>query len=197
MASRERCKGHFLTSPTFLHIPDGLPETADAVLREETKARAEGLTDRVLIAFENAHLLDQALLNIHSPAPPLRCMVLDSSHPSAIRRIESQIELDKALSLQVNKSGYRAGDHSLFLYFQKAIERRSSAAFSRQFVAETKPNSFLATIAKQYGFRFILELPPVIPAPYCLLVDLTVLLVALAGVEPEVIRAACREMKRT
>jgi transaldolase / glucose-6-phosphate isomerase len=192
----EALSGHLRTSLEFLHIPARLHEFAETVLREETQARAEGLTDRVLIAFENAHHLCEALLNIHNPASPLRCMVMNSSHPSGIHRIESQIDIAKTLFLLVSKSGYRMGDHSLFLYFQKAIEQRVSASSSRHFVAGTEPNSFLATIARQYSFRYILELPPVIPALFCSLIDLTALLVTFAGVEPEVIRAACREIKR-
>ncbi|HXH66859.1 MAG TPA: hypothetical protein VNI81_06630 [Candidatus Limnocylindrales bacterium] len=188
---------HFRTNLEFRHLPDKLPEIAEVVLRAETLARAEGLTDRVLIAFENSHHLCEALLNICTPPTPLNWMIMHSSHPSVIRRIESQIELKKTLFVLVNKSGYRVGDHSLFLHFQRAIETIGSVPSSRHFVTETEPNSFLATIAKQYGFRFILDLPPVIPALYCSLVDITALLVAVAGVEPEVIRAVCRELKTT
>ena len=188
--------GYFRTNLEFLQIPEKLPQIAEAILSMETAAREEGLTDRVLIAFENAQLLCEALLNIHPPAPPLRYKVLDSCHPSGIRRIEAQINIEKTLFLLVNKSGYRLGDHSLFLYFQRAIQSKVSADSSRHFVAETEPNSFLASLAKQYAFRFILELPAAIPALHCSLVDVAALLVALADVEPEVIRIACREMKQ-
>lgn len=188
--------GYFRSNLEFLHIPEKLPQIAEEILSMETGARAEGLTDRVLIAFENVQLLCEALLNIHPAAPPLRCKVLDSCHPSGVRRIEAQIDMEKALFLLVNKSGYRLGDHSLFLYFQREIQNTVSIASSRHFVAGTEPNSFLATVAKQYAFRFILELPAVIPALYCSLLDIAALLVALADVEPEVIRIACREMKK-
>jgi hypothetical protein len=89
---------HFRTNLEFRHLPDKLPEIAEAVLRAETLARAEGLTDRVLIAFENSHHLCEALLNICTPPTPLNWMIMHSSHPSVIRRIESQIELKKLSS---------------------------------------------------------------------------------------------------
>ena len=180
----------------FLHIPEKLPQILETIKGAESAARAEGLTERVLIAFENADDLCRALLNIHPVSPPLKCGVLDSCHPSAIRRIEAQTEIEKTLFLLANKSGYRVGDHSLFLYFQRAIRRGVSTASGRHFAAETEANSFLASIAKTHGFRFTLELPQGIQALFRTLVDLAALLVVLARVEPEVIRVACREMKK-
>jgi transaldolase / glucose-6-phosphate isomerase len=184
------------TNLEFLQIPEKLPQIMEGIVGTESAARAEGLTERVLITFENAHHLCQALLNIHPVSPPLKCVVLDSCHPSAIRRIEAQIEIEKTLFLLANKTGYRVGDHSLFLYFQRAIHSSVSIASGRHFVAETEANSFLASMAKQYAFRFTLELPQGIQALFCSLVELAALLGVLADMEPEVIRVACREMKK-
>ncbi|HEV2101458.1 MAG TPA: hypothetical protein VGR58_01650 [Candidatus Acidoferrum sp.] len=195
-AHSEALSAHFRSNLDFLQLPEQLPQIAGTVLGVETVARTEGLTDRVLIAFENAHLLCESLLNICPLSPPLRCLVLHSSHPSEIQRSVAQIDPEKTLFLMVNKSGYRVEDHSLFLYFQKEIQKRSSPLPARHFVAEAEPNSFLATVAGQYGFRHLLELPPAIPALFCSLVDIAALLVALAHVQPEVIRMACREMKK-
>lgn len=192
----EALSAHFRPSLDFLQLSEQLPQIAGTVLGVETAARTEGLTDRVLIAFENAHLLCESLLNICPLSPPLRCLVLHSSHPSEIRRSVAQIDLEKTLFLMVNKSGYRVEDHSLFLHFQKEIQKRSSPLPARHFVAEAEPNSFLATVAGQYGFRYLLELPPAIPALFCSLVDTAALLASLGGVQPEVIRIACREMKK-
>jgi hypothetical protein len=129
----EALSGHFGTSMEFLHIPERLPEIAEAVLREEAEAREEGLTDRALIAFENAHHLCEAFLNIHPSVSPLRCWVLDSSHPSGIHRIESQIDIAKTLFLLVNKSGYRVGDHSLFFVFPKSNRTKTFSHFLSAF----------------------------------------------------------------
>ncbi|HET7107214.1 MAG TPA: hypothetical protein VFI38_10415 [Candidatus Acidoferrum sp.] len=188
--------GNLRASLEFLQLPEKLPKFLEEILGAETSARAEGLTDRVLIAFENAHLLCEALLNIYPLAPPLRCLVMDSSHPAEICRIEAQIDIEKTVFLLVNKSGYRVGAHSLVLYFLNAVQSRVSSFPARHFVAETEPNSFLATVARQYGFRLVLELPTAIPTLYCSLVDIAALLAALAGVQPEVIRVACRELKK-
>ena len=188
-------RGHFRASLEFLQIPERLLQFLEAVLGAETAARAEGLTDRVLIASENTQLLSEALLNIYPLAPPLRCLVLDSCHPSRIRRIESQIDIEKTLFVLVNKSSYRVGDHSLFLYFQKAIQSKVSSVPARHFVAGAEPNSFLATVAGQYGFRLVLGLPPAIHTLFCSLLDIAAL-AAFADVEPEGMRVACREMKK-
>jgi len=90
--------GHFRASLEFLQIPEKLPQFVEGILGAETAARAEALTDRVLIAFENAHLLCEALLNIYPLTPPLRCLVLGSSHPSGIRRLDLALRPDPARS---------------------------------------------------------------------------------------------------
>lgn len=195
-AHSEAASGHFRSSLDFLQLPEKLPQIVEAMLGVEAAARTEGLTDRVLIAFENAHLFCESLLNICPLSPPLRWLVLHSSHPSEIRRSEVQIDIEKTLFLMANKSGYRVGDHSLFLYFLKEIQKRASTLPASHFIAEAEPNSFLATVAKQYGFRYLLELPPAIPTLFCSLMDIAALLAAVADVQPEVIRIACREMKK-
>ena len=195
-AHSDASSGHFRSSLDFLQLPEKLPQIVEAVLGVETAARTEGLTDHVLIAFENAHLVCESLLNICPLSPPLRCLVFHSSQPSEIRRSEAHIDLEKTLFLMANKSGYRVGDHSLFLYFLKEIEKRASTLSASHFVAEAEPNSFLATVARQYGFRYLLELPPQIPTLFCSLVEIAALLAAVADVQPEVIRIACREMKK-
>ena len=194
-AHSEASSGHFSSSLDFLQLPEKLPQIVEAVLEVETAARTEGLTDRVLIAFENAHLVCESLLNMYPLPAPLRCLVFHTSRPSEIRRSQALIDLEKTLFLIVNKSGYRVEDHSLFLYFQKEIQKRTSTPASH-FVAEAEPNSFLATVAKQYGFRYLLELPPQIPALFCSLVEIAALLVTVADVQPDVIRIACREMRK-
>jgi transaldolase / glucose-6-phosphate isomerase len=192
----ERTRARIRANLEFLNLPEKLPQILERVAAAESAACADGLTERVLVGFEIAHHLCQTLLNIHSVSPPLKCAVLDSCHPSAIRWIEAQIEIEKTLFLLVNKTGYCVGDHSLFLHFQRAIDDNLPGSSAGHFMAETEANSFLASLARQYAFRFTLELPQGIQTLFCSMVHLAGLLVALAGVEPEVIRVASREMKK-
>jgi hypothetical protein len=63
-------------------------------------------------------------------------------------------------------------------------------------VASSERNSFLATIASEYNFGFLQELPAGILAPYCSALFLAILLAGAADVDPEVLRVACRDMKK-
>ena len=180
----------------FLRIPDMLPPALAGVMQVAAESESEGLTDRLLISFGSVHHFCRAMLNIHPDAATRTCVALESCHPSAIRQAETQLNLSKTLILLVNKSGYQLEDHSLFLYFRKKLENELAGVATKQFVAASERNSFLAALAAEYSFRFHLELPAGIPAPYCSLIFLGVLLLALAEVEPEVLRAACNDMKR-
>ncbi len=181
----------------FLRIPDILPRTLEGVMQVDTESESEGLTERLLISFGSVHHFSRALMNIYPEATRRKCVVLESCDPRAIRQAEAQVDLQKTLILLVNKSGYQLEDHSLFLYFRKKTQDELAGQVARQFVAASEKNTFLAVMAGEYSFRFHLELPEEIQAPYCSLIFLGVLLLALAEVEPEVLRTACRDMKRT
>jgi len=180
----------------FLRIPDTLPQALAGVMQVAAESESEGLTDRLLISFGSVHYFCRAMLNIHPDGASRRCVALESGHPGAIRQAEAQMDLRKTLILLVNKSGYQLEDHSLFLYFLKKLQDEVAGKASRQFVAASERNSFLATMAAEYSFRSHLELPGGITAPYCSLIFLAVLLLGVADVEPEVLRTACRDMKR-
>jgi len=188
---------HLKSNLEFLHIPEKLAQWVSGPLQADAEAQAQGLTHRVVIAFGSVHHYCEALLNIHPDTKNLKCLVLDSCHPRAIRRVEAETEAHKTLIVLVNKSGYRLEDHALFLYFHKKLETALPGQSAGHFVAGSEANTFLANTATEYRFRYFLELPAGILAPYCSVIYLGLLLPALAGVEPEVLRIACREMKRT
>ncbi len=188
--------GHLKRNLEFLKIPEILPQLIGGALRADLESRSEGLTDRILIAFGSVHHYCDALLNIHPGADRLKTMVLDSCLPEAIRAVEARAERAKTLVVLVNKSEYRLEDHSIFLYFHKKLNEEFPERAGEHFVASSERNSFLATIASEYNFRFLQELPPGILAPYCSALFLGILLMGIAQDEPEVLRVACRDMKK-
>jgi hypothetical protein len=186
---------HLKGNLEFLKIPEMLPQMMGGALRADLESRSQGLTDRILIAFGTAHHFCGALLNIHPTTEKLKSIVLDSCHPDAVRAAEARAERARTLVVVVNKSAYRLEDHSLFLYFYKKLNDEFPGHAGEHFVASSERNSFLATIASEYNFRFLQELPAGILAPYCSALFLAILLTGAADVAPEVLRVACQDIK--
>src|SRR5215469_7108961 len=187
---------HLKTNLEFLHIPERLPQILAGALHADSELLTEGLTDRIVISFGSVYHFCKALSNLCPDTQPLKFIILDSCHPGAIREVESQVNSSKMLVALVNKSAYRLEDHALFLYFQKKLQSEVPGSAAGQFVAASDSSSYLASTAAEYHFRYFLELPSGIAAPYCSVIHLAVLLKVFAGVELEVLRIACREIKR-
>ena len=187
---------HLKGNLEFLKILETLPQLMGGALRADLESRSQGLTERILIAFGSVHHFCDALLNIHPATEKLKTIALDSCNPGAIRAAEARVEGAKSLVVLVNKSEYRLEDHSLFLYFHKKLNDEFPGHAGEHFAASSERNSFLATIASEYNFRFLQELPAGILAPYCSALFLGILLAGVADVEPEVLRVACRDMKK-
>ena len=187
---------HLKSNLEFLHIPEKLLQLVAGALQTNSETLSQSLTHRILIVFGSVYHFCEALLNVQPDIKGQKCIILDSCHPNSIRDVESQVEPRKTLVVLVNKSAYRLEDHALFLYFQKRLREELAGSSAGHFVAASQKNTLLASAASQYDFRYLLELPPGILAPYCSVIHLGVLLPALAGVEIEALRIACREMKK-
>jgi transaldolase / glucose-6-phosphate isomerase len=160
----------------------------------ERVARAEGLSTRVLIAFEGAHLGARATLALQPPQNPSKYLVLDTASPVAIRQLESEIELRKTLFIFKHKSGYRLEEHAMFLYFHKNLELAEVPQPSQHFAAETDGNSYLASLSRVYAFRFAAGIPQGIPSEYSSVLQFGATLSAISGMEATRIMEAGRQM---
>lgn len=186
---------HLKTNLEFLRIPEQLPQFVAGALHADSEMQAQGLTDRIVIAFGSVFHFCKAVLNLHPDTRPLKFIILDSCHPGAIRLAESEADSSKTLIVLVNKSAYRLEDHALFLYFQKKLQSEVPGSAAGQFVAASDSNTYLAATATEYHFRYFLELPSGIAAPYCSVIHLAVLLKVFANVDLQVLQIACREIK--
>ncbi|HUL33084.1 MAG TPA: hypothetical protein VL128_04320 [Candidatus Eisenbacteria bacterium] len=187
---------HLQANLEFLGIPERLPQMVSRALDADAESRLRGLTQRLVIFFGTIHYFSNALLNLLPDEARRECVVLESCHPADIRDGESRVNLRKTLVVLANKSGYQVEDHSVFLYFREKMQKETGQEEAGQFVAASGANTFLASIASEYRFRFLLDLPAEILAPFCSVISWGVLLSALAKLEPEVLRVACRDMKK-
>ena len=106
--------------------------------------------------------------------------VLDTTHPQAIRRLESSLDLDRTLFVVSSKSGSTLETRSHLDHFWEQTGGRGSA-----FAAVTDPGSELDRIARERGFRAIFAGVPEIGGRYSALSPFGLVPAALLGIDLE------------
>jgi hypothetical protein len=104
--------------------------------------------------------------------------VLDTTHPAAIRAVESAIDLERTLFVSASKSGGTLETRSHTDYFWERTGKRGSA-----FVAITDPGSELERVAGERGFRHVFTGEPTIGGRYSALSPFGVVPAALMGID--------------
>ena len=104
--------------------------------------------------------------------------VLDTTHPAAIRAVESAIDLDHTLFVSASKSGGTLETRSHTDYFWERTGKRGAA-----FIAITDPGSDLERMANERGFRHVFTGEPTIGGRYSALSPFGIVPAALMGVD--------------
>ena len=101
--------------------------------------------------------------------------VLDTTHPTAIRRLEQQLDLDRTLFVGASKSGTTLETRSQLDYFLK-IGKGS-------FGAITDPGTELEAFARERDFAFVVNGEPTIGGRYSVLSPFGMVPAALLGLD--------------
>lgn len=105
-------------------------------------------------------------------------LVLDSTHPAQIKRIEDAIDLKHTLFIPASKSGTTIETLCFQNYFFEKTGRSGA-----QFIAITDPGSKLEQMAKDLGFRDVFLNPPDIGGRYSALSYFGMVPAALIGLD--------------
>jgi transaldolase/glucose-6-phosphate isomerase len=115
--------------------------------------------------------------------------VLDTTHPAAIRRLESELSLDRTLFVAASKSGTTLETRSHLDYFwERAGER------AEQFAVITDPGSELEQLARDQKFAHVFPGEPTIGGRYSALSPFGIVPAALMGVDVENLRGRAEAM---
>ncbi len=93
-------------------------------------------------------------------------VVVDTTDPDAILKIQHSVDLDRSLFIVSTKSGTTVETLSLFQYFYSLMTDRLGAEAGKRFIAITDPGTALESIAKNSGFRYLFLNPPDIGGRY-------------------------------
>lgn len=176
-----------------------LPELLEPLLPEFSELSdaciKEGLAELIFIALGSSGLAARALIPLLKAPLPNGFSVMDSCHPSAIRRLASKIDLLRTVFILANKAGDRLEDLSLFLYFQQLLTSADVPNVNRHFISLTEENSFLAGISHGYTFRASFLDPPHILSSYSSTLHFGALLTGLSVIEHQASMRSIRTMR--
>jgi transaldolase/glucose-6-phosphate isomerase len=159
----------------WLDEPRRMGERAGELVSFADAVVDEGLDAVVLLGMGGSSLAPEVLRRT------FRCEgfhVLDTTHPQAIRGLESSIELERTLFVCSSKSGSTLETRSHADYFW-----RRAGENGNQFVAVTDPGSPLEGLAKQRRFRRCFAGEPTIGGRYSALSPFGIVPAALMGID--------------
>lgn len=134
-----------------------LPETMHGMLNDlvdfAREVAGSGTRNVVLLGMGGSSMAPEVFQRTFGPAAGApRLIVLDSTHPAAVRRVESQVDLRRTLFLVSSKSGTTTETLSLFRYFWHRLSRTEARPGDR-FVVITDPATPLERLSREREFR--------------------------------------------
>ncbi len=164
----------------------GIEEFADEVRLEADRVVLVGMGGSSL-----APEVYQATFGNAAGYPEL--MVLDSTHPAAVRAVSECIDLRRTLFVVASKSGGTIETLSLYRFFWGSVSGVTSYPGER-FVALTDPGSGLEALARRRRFRHIFPTPPDVGGRYSALTPFGLVPAALIGMDIHRLLAAASAM---
>ncbi len=162
----------------WLTIPGKVLEDLGAVRHLVTAARADGMTDVVLLGMGGSSLAPEVFRRSSPPAAgALTLHVLDSTEPIQVRRTAEAIDVATTLFVVSSKSGGTIEPNALLAYF------RDLQPDPAHFVAITDPGTSMFQLATDAGFRHVFVSDPEIGGRYSALSPFGIVPAALAGVD--------------
>lgn len=163
----------------WLDVHDRLLAEADDLEAFAAAARADGLTEAVVLGMGGSSLAPEVFRRSFGTRDDrLILHVLDSTDAGAVRDVEAEIDVSKALFVVSSKSGGTIETLSAFHYFWE-----KTGGNGAQFVAVTDPGTSLEQLAAERGFRRTFVNDPNIGGRYSALSFFGIVPAALLGAD--------------
>jgi transaldolase / glucose-6-phosphate isomerase len=178
----------------WLELPESMQEEVDRLRRLGEEARAEGIRHAVVLGMGGSSLAPEVFARTFGPAPgfPELC-VLDSTHPDAVRALVQRIDPGKSLFVVSSKSGTTTEMLSFFYIFWSLLGQTTRNP-GRHFLAVTDPGTPLERLARERGFRDVVNAPEDVGGRYSALTPFGLVPAALLGIDPARLLASGRSM---
>jgi glucose-6-phosphate isomerase len=180
----------------WLRLPQTMAQHVGPLRHFAGSVRAEGCDAVALLGMGGSSLAPETLARtLCSPAGAPRLIVLDTTHPNALRRVAEPLDVRRTLFIVSTKSGTTSETLSLFRYvYRLTCDAVGDAAAGGRFVAITDPGSPLVELARQHGFRHVFLNNPAIGGRYAALSLVGLVPAALLGLDLNELLESARAM---
>ena len=188
--------GRYSANLNWLDLPQRMAEYMPQVVAHAQQLETLGFETVVLVGMGGSNLAADTISRMSAATRPRRFIVLDSIDPSALRKLEAQLNWNTTLFVFVSKSGTVIEMHALLLYFLEKLRGHGFGQPGRHFIAVTEANSYLAQLAAEYRFFAVFLDPPRISGRFSSLIHFGLLLSGIGRVPPEVLSERAIAMQR-
>lgn len=169
----------------WLRLPQTMADHVGPLRHFADSVRSEGCDAVALLGMGGSSLAPETLARVlRSPAGSPRLIVLDTTHPDALRRLVEPLDVRRTLFIVSTKSGTTSETLSIFRYvYRLACDAVGDAAAGGRFVAITDPGSPLVELAQHHNFRHVFLNDPTIGGRYAALSLVGLVPAALLGLD--------------
>jgi glucose-6-phosphate isomerase len=182
----------------WLHSVDLMRQNIDGLQHFADEIRGAGFTHVVVLGMGGSSLCPDVCRGTFGSAKGYpQLLVLDSTNPASLQRIENSISIRTTLFIVASKSGGTTETNMFYKYFYgKVVELKGGDAGSN-FVAITDANTQMEKIALEKKFRKIFLNPEDIGGRYSALSYFGVVPMALIGMDVSKILENASSMARS
>ena len=140
----------------WLTVPEQVLERVPEIESFAQEIRAEGFAHAVVLGMGGSSLCPEVLrqsFGKHPDYPEL--LVLDSTVPAAVARIEARVKLPRTLFIVASKSGSTTEPLMFQRYFYERVKEIKGDRAGENFIAITDPGTLLEGQARDDGYRKI------------------------------------------
>lgn len=168
----------------WLTLHETMRDKLPALRSLAESAKAEGFLHVVLLGMGGSSLAPEVYQRTfgNSPGYP-ELLVLDSTHPDAVRAVADRVDPARTIFVVSSKSGGTLETMSGFRFFWSQVVDRTETP-GAHFVAVTDPGSSLDALAAERGFRATFHAPADVGGRYSALTDFGLVPAALIGLDP-------------
>ena len=165
----------------WLELPERMQQQVHALRDFSEKVKADGMRHVVVLGMGGSSLAPEVFQHTFGNQPGYPALiVLDSTHPAAVKAVEAKIELERTLFLVSSKSGTTTETNSFFYYFWDKLTQLKPQA-GENFVAITDPGTRLQSLAEERNFRAVFTAPEDVGGRYSALTVFGLVPAALIG----------------
>ena len=181
----------------WLRAPERMLGEAPALREFARQVRVSGMTHVVLLGMGGSCLGPEVLRRVFGREPGFpELIVLDTTVPLAVNRVESRLDLAQTLFLVSSKSGTTMETLALQSYFWGRVRRLRGRLAGRHFAAITDPGTPLADLAATRGYRAAFHNPEDVGGRFSVLSYFGMVPAALLGIDIELLLKSTLAMLR-